>query len=173
MAARPGHGGPAADRLGKIFPVSGGLPLGKRAPQRQAYRLVDLQRFSELLKMPLNLHPEFFPVNGDDAARLIAAVDLKDGADAAMAVSGAVFGAVWAQERDIADGEVLAQLLAECGLPGARLDEARSPEVRTALRLTPRRRSISGVFGAPTYVIDGELFWGQDRLDFVQQRLQA
>lgn len=159
--------------LGRIFPLSGGLPLGKRAPQRQAYRLVDLQRFSELLKMPLNLHPRFFPVNGDDAARLITAVDLKDGADAAMAVSGAVLGAVWDQERDIADGEVLAQLLAECGLPGARLDEARSPEVDARYQAHTQEAIDLGVFGAPTYVIDGELFWGQDRLDFVQQRLQA
>jgi 2-hydroxychromene-2-carboxylate isomerase len=159
--------------LGRIFPLSGGLPLGKRAPQRQAYRLVDLQRFSEHLKMPLNLHPRFFPVNGDDAARLITAIELKDGADAAMAVSGAVLGAVWVQERDIADGEVLAQLLAECGLPAARLDDARNPAIDARYQEHTQEAIDLGVFGAPTYVMAGELFWGQDRLDFVQQRLQA
>jgi hypothetical protein len=51
--------------LGKVFPVSGGLPLAKRAPQRQAYRLVELQRFRDHLKLPLNLQPRFFPVSGD------------------------------------------------------------------------------------------------------------
>ena len=52
---------------GRIFPASGGLPLTKRAPQRQAYRLVELKRFSEHLNIPLNLQPKFFPVAGDDA----------------------------------------------------------------------------------------------------------
>ena len=83
----------------KIFPISGGLPLGQRAPQRQAYRFVELQRFSDHLKAPLNLKPTYFPVAGDDAARLIIAVDLHDGSDAAMKISGAVFAAVWVQQR--------------------------------------------------------------------------
>ena len=68
------------DLGGKVFPISGGLPLGQRAPQRQAYRLVELQRFSEYLKAPLNLKPKYFPVAGDDASRLIIAVDLHHGA---------------------------------------------------------------------------------------------
>ena len=75
---------------GQIFPASGGLPVGQRAPQRQAYRLVELKRFSTFLKLPLNLHPKFFPVPGDDASRLIIAVDQHDGADAAMRVCGAL-----------------------------------------------------------------------------------
>ena len=54
--------------LGKVFPVSGGLPLGQRAPQRQAYRFVELERFSKHLQLPLHLKPKFFPVAGDDAA---------------------------------------------------------------------------------------------------------
>jgi 2-hydroxychromene-2-carboxylate isomerase len=159
--------------LGRIFPLSGGLPLGKRAPQRQAYRLVDLQRFSDHLSVPLNLHPRFFPVSGDDAARLITVVDVNDGTDAAMALTGAVLRAVWGQERDIADAQVLALLLAECGLAAARLDEARSPAIDARYQAHTQEALDLGVFGAPTYVIDGELFWGQDRLDFVQRRLQA
>ena len=57
------------DLGGKVFPVSGGLPLAKRAPQRQAYRLVELKRFCDYLHAPLNLQPKYFPVAGDDAAR--------------------------------------------------------------------------------------------------------
>jgi 2-hydroxychromene-2-carboxylate isomerase len=159
--------------LGKIFPISGGLPLGKRAPQRQAYRLVELKRFSEHLKLPLTLHPRFFPVAADDAARLIIAVDLHDGTDAAMTVTGAVLRAVWAEERNIADPEVLAQLLTECGMKGARLDEARSPGVEARYQAYTQEATDAGVFGAPSYAVDGELFWGQDRLDFVQRRLQS
>ena len=89
--------------LGKVFPVSGGLPLGQRAPQRQAYRLVELARFRDALQLPLNIKPQFFPVAGDDAARLIIAVDMTQGAQAAMAITGAILAAVWAQERNIAD----------------------------------------------------------------------
>ena len=159
--------------LGRIFPISGGLPLGQRAPQRQAYRLVDLQRFSDHLKVPLNLHPRFFPVSADDAARLITAVDLNDGTDAAMTLTGAVLRAVWAEERNIADPQVLAQLLAECGMPGARLEAARSPAVEARYQAHTQEAIAAGVFGAPTYVMAGELFWGQDRLDFVQRRLQT
>jgi 2-hydroxychromene-2-carboxylate isomerase len=159
--------------LGKIFPLSGGLPLGKRAPQRQAYRLVELRRFSEHLKLPLNLKPRFFPVAGDDAARLVTAVDLHDGTEAAMALTGAVLRAVWAEERDIADPRVLAQLLAECGLEAARLADSRKPEVEARYQAHTQEAIDAGVFGAPSYVVDGEIFWGQDRLEFLQRRLQA
>jgi len=159
------------DLGGKVFPVSGGLPLTKRAPQRQAYRLVELKRFSEWLDVPLNLQPKYFPVSGDDAAKLIIAVDLKDGTEAALALTGAVMRAVWAQERNIADEAVLVALLAEQGLNPARLEEAHSQTVHERYEIDTQQAIEAGVFGAPSYVIAGEIFWGQDRLDFVARRL--
>lgn len=159
--------------LGKIFPVSGGLPLQKRAPQRQAYRLVELKRFSEHLGIPLNVQPKYFPVVGDDAARLIIAVDLHDGTAAALTIAGAILRAVWAQERNIADPLVLEQLLAENRLQPERLAASRSAQVQERYAANTQEAADLGVFGAPTYAIDGELFWGQDRLEFVQRRLQA
>ena len=157
--------------LGKVFPVSGGLPLGQRAPQRQAYRLVELRRFSDWLGLPLNLKPRHFPVPGDDAARLIIAVDQADGADAAMQLAGGVLAAVWVQERDIASAVTLTELLAECGLPAERLAAANAPQVQARYEQHTEQAIAAGVFGAPSYVIDGEIFWGQDRLDFVERRL--
>ena len=159
--------------FGKIFPLSGGLPLGKRAPQRQAYRLVELKRFSEHLKIPLNLKPRFFPVAGDDASRLITAVDRQDGTEAAMALTGAVLRAVWTEERNIADPQVLAQLLTECGLDAARLEDSRKPDVEARYQAHTQEAIDAGVFGAPSYVVGGEIFWGQDRLEFLQHRLQS
>jgi carboxymethylenebutenolidase len=159
------------DLGGKVFPISGGLPLGQRAPQRQAYRLVELQRFSEHLKAPINLKPKYFPVSGDDAARLIIAADLAQGSAAAMQVAGAVLAACWAQERNIADAGTLAVLLAEQGLPAAWLDEAHSAQVQELYEAHTRQAIATGVFGAPSYVIDGEIFWGQDRLDLLERRL--
>ncbi|PUE35046.1 2-hydroxychromene-2-carboxylate isomerase [Limnohabitans sp. Jir72] len=159
------------DLGGKVFPISGGLPLGQRAPQRQAYRLVELQRFSEHLNAPLNLKPKYFPVGGDDAARLIIAADLAQGSAAAMQVAGAVLSACWAQERNIADDKVLAELLAEQGLPAALLEQSHSQAVQERYEAYTQAAIDAGVFGAPSYVVGGEIFWGQDRLDFVERAL--
>ncbi|MDP3701636.1 MAG: 2-hydroxychromene-2-carboxylate isomerase [Hylemonella sp.] len=159
------------DLGGKVFPVSGGLPLSKRAPQRQAYRLIELGRHSDYLKIPLHPQPKYFPVGGDDAARLIIAVDQQDGAEAAMKITGAILAAVWAQQRNIADEKVLAELLAENGLDAKRLSLSDSQEVRERYEAMTQQAIDAGVFGAPSYVIDGEIFWGQDRLDFVARKL--
>ena len=159
--------------LGAVFPVSGGLPLGKRAPQRQAYRLVEMARHARFLNMPMNCKPRFFPVAGDDASQLIIAVDRQDGTAAAMRLAGAIFAAVWADERNIADEAVLADLLAQQGLPAARLEQSHSQAVTEAYEAYTQQAIDTGVFGAPSYVIDGEIFWGQDRLDFVERALTS
>lgn len=161
------------DLGGKVFPVSGGQPLAKRAPQRQAYRLVELQRFADHLHAPLKLQPKYFPVAGDDAARLIIAVDLLDGSDAAMHIADAVLRAVWVEERNIADEATLAALLRERELPARRLEDGHSQAAQERYEANTQRAIEVGVFGAPSYVIDGELFWGQDRLDFVERKLSA
>lgn len=161
------------DLGGKVFPVSGGLPLPRRAPQRQAYRLLELRRYSDFLRIPLNPQPRYFPVSGDDAACLIIAVDLHDGTPAAMRLTGAVLAAVWAQERNIADAKVLAELLAENELNAKRLEQSYSQEVQESYESYTQEAIDAGVFGAPSYVLEGELFWGQDRLDFVERKLKG
>ncbi len=159
------------DLGGKVFPISGGLPLGQRAPQRQAYRLTELERFSKWLGAPLHLKPTFFPVSGDDAAKLIIAVDMAMGADAAMNISGAILSAVWSQQRNIADEKTLAELLHEQHLPTACLEQTYSQAVHERYESYTQMAIDAGVFGAPSYVLDGEIFWGQDRLDFVERAL--
>ena len=157
----------------KIFPVSGGLPLGQRAPQRQAYRLVELKRFSEHLQLPINCQPKYFPVGGDPAARLITAVDQADGSAAAMTLVGAIFTAVWVEERNIADDGVLAEILQERGLDAGRLDQSHSPAIQQLYETRTQQAIDAGVFGAPSYVVGGEIFWGQDRLDLLEKKLAA
>ena len=149
---------------GVIFPVSGGLPLGKRAPQRQAYRLVELARWRDHLGLPLTIKPAYFPVDGSQGAYLIA------GADAAkqMAVALDVLSAVWVREENIADAAVLAAIASRHGvedLPSAIAAGKAAYEGNTQEALA------LNVFGAPTYVYKGELFWGQDRLDFLDRAL--
>lgn len=159
--------------LGQVFPISGGLPLGKRTPQRQAYRLVELTRFSKALNLPLNLHPKFFPVAGDPSAKLIIAVDMHHGSDAALAITGAVLSAVWHEERDIADAATLVSLLSQHQLDAACLALSNTPEVQTRYDSCTQSAIDAQVFGAPTFVVDGEMFWGQDRLDFVAKALKS
>ncbi len=159
------------DLGGKVFPISGGLPLGQRAPQRQAYRLTELARFSKWLGAPLHLKPTYFPVGGDDAAKLIIAVDMAAGPQSAMAISGAILSAVWAQQRNIADEKTLAELLKEQNLPASCLEQAYSQAAQERYESYTQMAIDAGVFGAPSYVVNGEIFWGQDRLDFVERAL--
>ena len=160
--------------FGKVFPVSGGLPLPKRAPQRQAYRLVELKRFSDYLKIPLNLQPKYFPAPGDLAAQYIIAAGRAGGSEAAMRLAGAVQRACWAEERNIADADTLAALCKEQGMDAAALAAAaQSDAVKAEYEANTQEAIARNVFGAPSYVIDGEIFWGQDRLEFVARALAA
>ncbi|MFO1286855.1 MAG: 2-hydroxychromene-2-carboxylate isomerase [Rubrivivax sp.] len=158
---------------GVIFPASGGLPLAKRAPQRQAYRLVELKRFSEWLKMPLNPQPKFFPADAGPGARLVIAAELAAGPPAALAIAGALMKATWAEERNVADRATLAELLAENSLAASLLAESEAPEIAARYEANTQRALAAGVFGAPSYVVDGEIFWGQDRLEFLERRLRG
>ncbi|TDF67927.1 2-hydroxychromene-2-carboxylate isomerase [Cupriavidus sp. L7L] len=160
--------------MGKVFSVSGGLPLAQRPPQRQAYRLVELKRWSAFLDLPLNLEPTFFPVSGDAASKLIIAAQLAHGTARAMQLTGAIGAAVWAQQRNIADAATLAQIAGEAGLDGDGLLKASEAQsVQAAYAQNTQDAISAGVFGAPWYVFDGQPFWGQDRLDFLERALAA
>jgi 2-hydroxychromene-2-carboxylate isomerase len=156
--------------LGRVLPQSGGLPLAKRAPQRQAYRLHELARWREHLGVPLNIHPKHFPVPADDASRLIIAADLATGTDRALALAHALMRAVWAEERDISDAATRAAIVSECGLDAAALD-AKAGAAREAYDANTDEAIRMNVFGMPWYVVDDVPFWGQDRLEFVERAL--
>jgi 2-hydroxychromene-2-carboxylate isomerase len=168
------HGTPVALKpidLGRVFPVSGGLPLKQRAPQRQAYRLVELRRWSAHRGIALNPQPKHFPVSGDLAACwLLAAVERS--VDDGLRLLGAIGRALWAEERDIADPSTLADLAARLGLPAASLAErAAAADTRTHYGTLSQEAIDRGIFGVPSYVVRGELYWGQDRLDFLGRAL--
>ena len=112
-------------------------------------------------------------VDGGDAARLIVAADLHEGPEAAMALAGVLMRAVWVDDLHIGDEAVLAAALAECGLPARRLEDAHSQAVHLRYEAATQAAVDAGVFGAPSYVVDGEIFWGQDRLDFLERRLRG
>lgn len=159
--------------LGKVFSVSGGLPLAKRAPQRQVYRLVELERWAQFLGLPMNVQPQFFPVSPDAASTLIIAARTSLGVDAALELSGAIMRALWAEEKNIADEDTLAQIADLCGFDGRMLlKSAKTAGVQEQYERNTDEAIAANIFGVPWYVVDGEGFWGQDRLDFVRRALE-
>lgn len=157
---------------GAVFAASGGLPLKQRAPARQAYRLVELKRFSEYLGVPLHPEPKHFPASGEMASKLILVAAQHHDPMAALDLTGRFGRAVWAEQRNIADAAVQQAILEEAGLPASLMQAAAEPAVADAFAECTRQAIATGAFGAPSYVIDGEVYWGQDRLDFVARRLQ-
>ena len=156
--------------LGKVFNVSGGLPLAKRAPQRQAYRLIELKRWSEFLGLPLNLQPKFFPVSPDLAAKFIIAAQLAHGTNTALDLTGAVMTALWADDKNISDADTLAGIAATLELDGkALVKSAETASAQTEYDRFTDQAMEGNVFGSPWYVVEGESYWGQDRLDFVER----
>jgi 2-hydroxychromene-2-carboxylate isomerase len=154
----------------KVWSVSGGLPLKQRAQQRQAYRHQELRRWRELLGLKCNVEPAFHPVADRRACYLVIAAQ-RQGLDWRV-LTQALLRAVWAEERDIADHPTLEAIANENGMDGkALLAATENEDVKAEYEANTDEAMRLGVFGAPMYVFDGELFWGQDRLQMLEWRL--
>ena len=160
--------------FGTIFPASGGLPLPKRAPQRQAYRLMELRRWREALGIPITVQPRYFPAREQPAASCVIAVRETIGDAPAIALAHRVLKALWEEEKDTGDTATLTDLIGEVGLDAdALLALAGEPRWAERRAADSEAALARGVFGAPSFVIGDEIFWGQDRLEFVEKRLAA
>jgi len=160
--------------LSRVFAASGGLPLAKRAPQRQAYRLVELQRWSDFLQVPMHVQPQFFPVTPDPAARLIIAAQIAHGNEVALNLSTAIMRAMWSEQKNIADEATLIGIACDADLDGKQLvKSAETSAVQGDYDSNTNDAIAANVFGAPWYVYKGEGFWGQDRLDFLENAFLA
>jgi 2-hydroxychromene-2-carboxylate isomerase len=158
--------------LNEVFSETGGLPLAKRHPARQAYRMLELQRWREKRKLDFHLRPKHWPFDADLANCATLAV-VAAGGDPAGFVQQ-VFSGVWERQENLADSAVLSRLLIEAGFDAQTiLAEANSDSIRTAYERNRLEAVEIGVFGAPCYVLDGEIFWGQDRLDLLEDALAS
>ncbi|HEX5327684.1 MAG TPA: 2-hydroxychromene-2-carboxylate isomerase [Acetobacteraceae bacterium] len=158
--------------FGTVFAASGGLPLPKRSPQRRAYRMMELRRWRAFLDIPIALEPRHFPSNELPAAHCVIAVRETIGNAPAIRLAHRVLKSVWEEERDPGDPTMLAALIAESGLDAGTVARLGAEPRWAERRLADTRAALArGVFGAPSYVIDDEIFWGQDRLEFVERRL--
>ena len=155
-----------------VYTRTGGIPLGQRAPERRAYREAELKRWMRRLDMPLNITPRYMCPNGDLASRFTIAAD-QLGLNVA-ALYKAILEAEWCKEQDISDAKVLLAVAATLDLPGDRIMQgALTDEVNALYRQYTDEAVAHGVFGSPTYVFNGELFWGQDRLEFLEVAVAA
>ena len=160
--------------IGQVFSVSGGLPLAKRPPQRQAHRLLELQRWSEFLSLPMHIQPAFFPVAADPAAKLLIAAQLTHGTEVALNLCGVIMQALWADQKNIADNGTLLELAEQLELDGvALLKSAETSSVAAEYQRHTQQAIAANVFGVPWYVFDEQAYWGQDRLDFLERAFAA
>lgn len=153
-----------------VFASTGGVPLPKRSQQRKDYRMQELRRWRDHLNIELNLEPKHFPVSDKLAATLVVTLREQDPA-AAIRLAGACLRACWLEERDISDRGTLLAIAAEQGQDGESLFAAEDAALKTIQEDSERAVEL-GVFGAPSYRFNEKLFWGQDRLDFLERALQ-
>jgi 2-hydroxychromene-2-carboxylate isomerase len=159
-------------QLGEVFPHTGGLPLPKRHPARQRYRILELQRWREARGIALKLNPKHWPLPIALPDRTIVAV-AESGADPGDYVLRA-FTAIWVEDRDLKEDATLVALLDAAGHDGnAMLAAAKSDAIGAIYAARAQEAVDANVIGSPCYVLDGEVFWGQDRLGLLESALKS
>jgi len=160
--------------LMELFADTGGLPLPKRHPSRQAYRFVEMQRWRESRDVPLVLKPKFWPFDFKLADRAMLMASRLADQQAVHLLIAFAFRAVWVEERNLADEAVLSEIAAAAGFDSVKLlAAAHSEEAASEYAGNFVRAHDDGVFGSPSYVLDGEVFWGQDRLALLDAALES
>jgi 2-hydroxychromene-2-carboxylate isomerase len=156
-----------------------GFDVMAMTPRKARYLWRDHERYAELTGLPFK-RPSRFPIKTSSALRTVLAAghDSGDAADGAVreqtqrALSQAIMRAYWERDEDISDRDVLASIASRAGFDGARLIRiADANKTREELAAMTDRAVARGVFGAPTVFVGDEMFWGKDRLDFVERWL--
>ena len=154
-----------------LFGRTGGVPPRDRHQSRKVYRLQDLSRIAQLEEMDINLAPAFWPTDAVPAS--CAIIDAgEDGSGDVGVLSRNILRACWANERNIAEPEVIADCLSSAGFPAEVMNADRSGSLRQYTANTADAVA-NNVFGSPTYVTKGQVFWGQDRLEHLDAWLEG
>lgn len=155
-----------------LWEGSGAVPLAKRAPMRQRYRLIELQRAADWRGLPITPKPAHFPVDPTLADHTVIAIG-EAGGDAGDYLAE-VFKAIWVDDRNISEESVLAELLAATGHDAAAILDAAGTTAVAAVRAQNTADAVAAdAVGAPAYVVEGEPFWGQDRVEYVDRMLAS
>lgn len=158
--------------LGRVFAETGGLPLAQRHPARQRYRMVELQRWRQRRGLSFNLQPRHWPFDVNVADRCVIAISVADqDPDKFLRLA---YSAIWEQEQDLGDVRVLQELAQDAGHNGASILQIAQGSTAEAFYAINLENAVAAdVFGSPAYVLDGEVFWGQDRLDLLDEALSS
>jgi len=159
------------DLVGGIFVKTGGIPVPQRSPQRQKYRLDEIKRWSEFLHIQINIKPKFFPPRDPHIpAKFTIAANLLG--------TKIIFGhellkQLWSEEKDISDEKNIEKVSNNLKINFKELSKlAKSEKVSKIYSNNTEEAVEKNVFGAPTYIFNNELFWGQDRLEFLERALK-
>jgi 2-hydroxychromene-2-carboxylate isomerase len=158
--------------IGRVFAETGGLPLAQRHPARQRYRLLELQRWRDKRGLSFKIQPKHWPFDVLLPDRAVIAINAAKG-DPEPFLRRA-FAAIWEEERNLADPDVLADVATQAGFDAAAiLDFAQGSAAEAIYALNLENAVAGDVFGSPSYVLDGEVFWGQDRLELLDDALTS
>jgi 2-hydroxychromene-2-carboxylate isomerase len=158
----------------KLFAATGGVPVAQRPIQRQKYRLAELKRWKSFLGSPIVIEPAHFPYNPALVNLVVVATVNEYGAQKAMELTLCLMKGCWVEDRNMGLTEEVKKSIESCDLNSDDLLElASNDQTSKDLEKNTQHAIDAGVFGAPTYIINGELYWGQDRLDFVQRSLMS
>ena len=158
--------------LGRVVAETGGQPLAQRHPARQRYRILELQRWREKRGLAFNITPKHWPFDVNLADRFVIAINASGKSPDAFLRRA--FAAVWEEERNLADPLVLTELAEQAGLDSSSLMDVATGSTTEAIYALNLENAVAGdVFGSPAYVLEGEVFWGQDRLDLLNDALAS
>ena len=160
------------DLVGTVFAETGGTPVPKRHPSRQKYRLVEIERFGNKLNININKQPKFFPPADPHKAALFTIASIKSGLS--IDFGKEVLTKLWSEEKDISQDLVLEEVCNKFKLNFNEIKTAANSEEIKSFYLSNSNDAIAqGVFGAPSFIMNNELFWGQDRLDFLEDKIKS
>ncbi len=152
----------------KLFSLSGGKPLAKRADQRKAYRMMELKRWHTKLNMPINFMPKYFPpTDVSKASTIILSIDDPQKQND---ISFIFLRQMWAEEKDVGDEKNLREACNNLNLNFDQLLIVAETKIELYHSLAEKAAKLN-VFGSPTYVVNKEIFWGQDRLNLLEEHV--
>lgn len=159
------------DLVGQVFPNTGGVPVPKRHPSRLKYRIVEIERIGKKYGVSINSQPKFFPPSDPHlpAKFTIAAIQLGN----KLSFGKECLKYLWTNEKDISDKKVLKEICNNLQLNFSEVEAlANSEKVEKIYSENSNNAIKKDVFGAPTYIYKDELYWGQDRLDYLEDKIK-
>jgi 2-hydroxychromene-2-carboxylate isomerase len=158
--------------LHAVFSAGGGLPVSKRPPQRQAYRFVEMQRWRLDRNIPLVLKPKHHPSDPVIGHRMLLAA-IKEGSDVRQFIGNAL-KILWVDDLDIKDPKVMVRVANQSGLNGEELlEKSKDPAIQMDIDNLTQEAVSRQVFGTPFFFYRDEPFWGQDRLDMLEDMIRS